>query len=108
MRGLHPVVFPYDRYGVPAYDELWCRQRRPAARRRGLSQTVRGVRAGLAAGTDWAKAHPAPLSRSCAATRPTTTETSSSRASGDPPAAHRAASGGRVGPVRAWTVRRRW
>ena len=45
MRGLHPVVFPYDRYGVPAYDELVRgRQRRPAARRRRLSQDGARVR----------------------------------------------------------------
>ena len=59
MRGLHPVVFPYDRYGVPAYDELVVvanadRLRDDADYR----TTVREFVAGLAAGTDWAKAHP--------------------------------------------------
>jgi putative hydroxymethylpyrimidine transport system substrate-binding protein len=59
MRGAHPVVFPYDRYGVPAYDELVVvanadRLRDDAAYR----GTVRRFVAGLAAGTDWAKAHP--------------------------------------------------
>jgi putative hydroxymethylpyrimidine transport system substrate-binding protein len=59
MRGLHPVVFPYDRYGVPAYDELVVvanadRLRDDTAYR----NTVRRFVAGLAAGTDWAKAHP--------------------------------------------------
>ena len=59
MRGLHPVVFPYDRYGVPPYDELVVvanadRLRDDTAYR----ATVRRFVAGLAAGTDWAKAHP--------------------------------------------------
>ena len=59
MRGLHPVVFPYDRYGVPAYDELVVvanadRLHDDADYRR----TVRKFVTGLAAGTDWAKAHP--------------------------------------------------
>jgi putative hydroxymethylpyrimidine transport system substrate-binding protein len=59
MRGLHPVVFPYDRYGVPAYDELVVvanadRLRDDAAYR----TTVRRFVAGLAAGTEWAKGHP--------------------------------------------------
>jgi putative hydroxymethylpyrimidine transport system substrate-binding protein len=59
MRGLHPVVFPYDRYGVPAYDELVVvanadRLRDDAAYR----TTVRAFVTGLTAGTDWAKAHP--------------------------------------------------
>jgi putative hydroxymethylpyrimidine transport system substrate-binding protein len=59
MRGLHPVVFPYDRYGVPAYDELVVVANTDRldgdARYRGM---VRRFVAGLAAGTDWAKAHP--------------------------------------------------
>jgi putative hydroxymethylpyrimidine transport system substrate-binding protein len=59
MRGVHPVVFPYDRYGVPAYDELVVvantdRLHDDAGYRAMVSRFV----AGLAAGTDWAKAHP--------------------------------------------------
>jgi putative hydroxymethylpyrimidine transport system substrate-binding protein len=60
MRGLDPVVFPYDRYGVPAYDELVVvanadRLHDDADYR----ATVKRFVAGLAAGTTWAKAHPA-------------------------------------------------
>jgi putative hydroxymethylpyrimidine transport system substrate-binding protein len=59
MRGLHPVVFPYDRYGVPPYDELVVvantdRLHDDADYR----ATVQRFVAGLAAGTAWAKAHP--------------------------------------------------
>lgn len=59
MRGVHPVVFPYDRYGVPAYDELVVvantdRLHDDAGYRAMVGRFV----AGLAAGTDWAKAHP--------------------------------------------------
>jgi putative hydroxymethylpyrimidine transport system substrate-binding protein len=59
MRGLHPVVFPYDRFGVPAYDELVVvantdRLHDDADYR----AMVRRFVAGLTAGTDWAKAHP--------------------------------------------------
>ena len=62
QRGLHPVVFPYDRYGVPAYDELvlvanadrlhddaGLPARRCAVRRRPRRRPP-----------DWAQAHPAP------------------------------------------------
>jgi putative hydroxymethylpyrimidine transport system substrate-binding protein len=59
MRGLHPVVFPYDRYGVPAYDELVVVAN--ADRLHDDSHyraMVRRFVAGLAAGTAWAKAHP--------------------------------------------------
>jgi putative hydroxymethylpyrimidine transport system substrate-binding protein len=59
MRGLHPVVFPYDRYGVPAYDELVvvanADRLHDDADYRAM---VRRFVAGLRAGTDWAKAHP--------------------------------------------------
>jgi putative hydroxymethylpyrimidine transport system substrate-binding protein len=60
MRGVRPVVFPYDRYGVPAYDELVVvanadRLRAEADYRAVVKRFV----AGLAAGTIWAKAHPA-------------------------------------------------
>jgi putative hydroxymethylpyrimidine transport system substrate-binding protein len=59
MRGLHPVVFPYDRYGVPAYDELVVVANADRLRDDGRYRaTVREFVAGLAAGTDWAKAHP--------------------------------------------------
>jgi putative hydroxymethylpyrimidine transport system substrate-binding protein len=59
QRGLHPVVFPYDRYGVPGYDELVIvanagRLRSDAAYRR----TVGRFAAALAAATRWAQAHP--------------------------------------------------
>ncbi len=59
MRGVDPVVFPYDRYGVPAYDELVVvantdRLHDDAGYRAMVGRFV----AGLAAGTDWAKAHP--------------------------------------------------
>ncbi|HSD01968.1 MAG TPA: ABC transporter substrate-binding protein, partial [Gaiellales bacterium] len=60
MRGLHPVVFPYDRYGVPAYDELVVVANTDRLRDdTGYRATVRRFVAGLRAGTDWAKAHPA-------------------------------------------------
>jgi putative hydroxymethylpyrimidine transport system substrate-binding protein len=60
QRGLHPVVFPYDHYGVPSYDELVLvananRLHSDAAYR---SQVTRFVSA-LAAATRWAQAHPA-------------------------------------------------
>ena len=59
MRGLHPVLFPYDRYGVPAYDELVvvanADRLHDDAHYRAM---VRRFVAGLRAGTDWAKAHP--------------------------------------------------
>jgi putative hydroxymethylpyrimidine transport system substrate-binding protein len=59
MRGLHPVVFPYDRFGVPAYDELVvvanADRLHDDAHYRSM---VRRFVAGLRAGTDWAKAHP--------------------------------------------------
>ena len=59
QQGLHPVVFPYDRYGVPQYDELVLVANAdrlgsdPAYRR-----TVAGFVAALAAATRWAQAHP--------------------------------------------------
>jgi len=60
MRGLHPVVFPYDRYGVPAYDELVVVANTDRLRDdTGYRATVRRFVAGLRAGTDWARAHPA-------------------------------------------------
>jgi putative hydroxymethylpyrimidine transport system substrate-binding protein len=60
MRGVNPVVFPYDRYGVPAYDELVVvanadRLHDDADYRAMVKRFV----AGLAAGTTWAKAHTA-------------------------------------------------
>ncbi len=59
MHGLHPVVFPYDRYGVPAYDELVVVANADRLREdAGYRRTVREFVAGLTAGTDWAKAHP--------------------------------------------------
>jgi putative hydroxymethylpyrimidine transport system substrate-binding protein len=59
MHGLQPVVFPYDRYGVPAYDELVVVANADRLRDdAGYRRTVREFVAGLTAGTDWAKAHP--------------------------------------------------
>jgi putative hydroxymethylpyrimidine transport system substrate-binding protein len=58
-RGLHPVVFPVDRYGVPSYDELVVvanSQRMQSDS--GYRKTVREFVSGLAAGTAYAKAHP--------------------------------------------------
>src|SRR6478735_10009932 len=58
-RGLNPVVFPYDRYGVPAYDELVVVANADRLHDdAGYRAMVRRFVAGLAAGTDWAKAHP--------------------------------------------------
>jgi putative hydroxymethylpyrimidine transport system substrate-binding protein len=59
VRGLHPVVFPVDEYGVPTYDELVvvansARLKSDATYR----TTVRAFVAGLAAGTRYAKSHP--------------------------------------------------
>jgi putative hydroxymethylpyrimidine transport system substrate-binding protein len=60
QRGLHPVVFPYDRYGVPSYDELVLVANAhrlhsdPVYRR----QVARFTSA-LGAATRWAQAHPA-------------------------------------------------
>jgi putative hydroxymethylpyrimidine transport system substrate-binding protein len=59
MRGLHPVVFPYDRFGVPAYDELVVVANTDRLHGdAGYRAMVRRFVAGLTAGTDWAKAHP--------------------------------------------------
>lgn len=60
QRGLHPVVFPYDRYGVPSYDELVLvananRLHSDPAYRRNVAHFV----SALAAATRWAQAHPA-------------------------------------------------
>jgi putative hydroxymethylpyrimidine transport system substrate-binding protein len=59
QQGAHPVVFPYDRYGVPGYDELVLvanagRLRSDPAYRRAVGRFV----AALAAATRWAQAHP--------------------------------------------------
>ncbi|HEY3763748.1 MAG TPA: ABC transporter substrate-binding protein [Gaiellales bacterium] len=59
QQGLHPVVFPYDRYGVPQYDELVIvanasRMHSDAAYRRTVARFVTA----LAAATRWAQAHP--------------------------------------------------
>jgi putative hydroxymethylpyrimidine transport system substrate-binding protein len=59
VRGLRPVVFPVDHYGVPTYDELVViangdRLKSDAAYRR----TVRAFVSALAAGTRYAKSHP--------------------------------------------------
>jgi putative hydroxymethylpyrimidine transport system substrate-binding protein len=57
---VHPVVFPYDRYGVPGYDELVIVANRDkldsdSAYRRTVSRFVTA----LAAATRWAQKHPA-------------------------------------------------
>ncbi len=59
VRGLHPVVFPVDHYGVPTYDELVViansdRLKSDSAYR----HTVRAFVSALAAGTRFAKSHP--------------------------------------------------
>jgi putative hydroxymethylpyrimidine transport system substrate-binding protein len=90
MRGLHPVVFPYDRYGVPPYDELVVVANADRLREdAGYRTMVREFVAGLAAGTGWAKAHP---SAAVAVMR---------RHSADD---YRAAPRGRLGPVRGLDV----
>ncbi len=58
--GLHPVVFPYDRYGVPGYDELVVVANRDKLHDdAGYRRTVRRFVTALAAATRWAQAHPA-------------------------------------------------
>jgi len=58
-RGVDPVVFPVDRYGVPQYDELVVVANSERLRDdAGYRDTVRRFVAGLAAGTAYAKAHP--------------------------------------------------
>ena len=60
MRGLHPVVFPYDRYGVPPYDELVVVANADRLKSdAGYRVTVRRFVSGLAAGVAWAKRNPA-------------------------------------------------
>jgi len=60
MRGLDPVVFPYDRYGVPAYDELVVVANPDRLRDDSdYRAMVRRFVAGLEAGTTWATSHPA-------------------------------------------------
>ncbi len=50
-RGLHPVVFPYDRYGVPGLRRAGAgRKRRPAALRRRLPAPGGAVRRGARSG----------------------------------------------------------
>jgi putative hydroxymethylpyrimidine transport system substrate-binding protein len=59
-RGLHPVVFPVDRYGVPPYDELVVVANSERLRSDdGYRHDVRAFVSALAAGTTYAKAHPA-------------------------------------------------
>jgi putative hydroxymethylpyrimidine transport system substrate-binding protein len=59
-RGLHPVVFPVDRYGVPSYDELVVvANSERLASDDGYRHDVRAFVSALAAGTAYAKAHPA-------------------------------------------------
>ena len=59
-RGLHPVVFPVDRYGVPRYDELVVVANGERLQSDdGYRHDVRAFVSALAAGTAYAKAHPA-------------------------------------------------
>jgi putative hydroxymethylpyrimidine transport system substrate-binding protein len=59
VRGLRPVVFPVDRYGVPSYDELVVIANSDRLRTdAGYRGIVRGFVAALTAGTEYAKAHP--------------------------------------------------
>jgi len=58
-RGVRPVVFPVDRYGVPAYDELVVVANSERLHDAGYRDTVRRFVQGLAAGTAYAKTHPA-------------------------------------------------
>jgi putative hydroxymethylpyrimidine transport system substrate-binding protein len=59
-RGIDPVVFPVDRYGVPPYDELVVVANSDRLRDdRAYRAAVRRFVQGLAAGTAYAKAHPA-------------------------------------------------
>jgi putative hydroxymethylpyrimidine transport system substrate-binding protein len=67
QRGLHPVVFPVDRYGVPSYDELVLVASRDRLAERGYREAVRRFLAALVQGTAWARAHPAIMARHVAA-----------------------------------------
>ncbi len=59
QQGLHPVVFPYDRYGVPQYDELVLVANAGKLRSdAGYRSTVARFVTALAAATRWAQAHP--------------------------------------------------
>ena len=59
VRGLHPVVFPVDEYGVPTYDELVVVANSDRLKSdAGYRTMVRTFVADLAAGTVYAKSHP--------------------------------------------------
>jgi putative hydroxymethylpyrimidine transport system substrate-binding protein len=59
VRGLHPVVFPVDEYGVPTYDELVVVANSDRLKSDAMyRKIVRSFVAGLAAGTRYAKSHP--------------------------------------------------
>jgi putative hydroxymethylpyrimidine transport system substrate-binding protein len=59
VRGLHPVVFPVDQYGVPTYDELVVVANSDRLKSdAGYRTMVRAFVADLAAGTVYAKSHP--------------------------------------------------
>jgi putative hydroxymethylpyrimidine transport system substrate-binding protein len=58
-RGVHPVVFPYDRYGVPGYDELVIVANRDRLQDdSGYRRSVGRFVTALAAATRWAREHP--------------------------------------------------
>src|SRR5436309_3542035 len=66
--GLHPVVFPYDRYGVPGYDELVVvanasKLHDDSGYRRAVARFV----SALGTATRWARTHPAAATRVMAA-----------------------------------------
>jgi putative hydroxymethylpyrimidine transport system substrate-binding protein len=58
-QGVHPVVFPYDRYGVPGYDELVIVANGAKLESdSGYRRTVARFVTALAAATRWAQGHP--------------------------------------------------
>jgi putative hydroxymethylpyrimidine transport system substrate-binding protein len=59
VRGLRPVVFPVDEYGVPTYDELVVVANSDRLKSDAMyRKIVRSFVAGLTAGTRYAKSHP--------------------------------------------------
>jgi len=66
--GLHPVVFPYDRYGVPGYDELVVVANASKLHDdSGYRHAVARFVSALGTATRWARAHPAAATRVMAA-----------------------------------------
>ena len=78
---MHTITFPVDRYGVPSYDELvLVANRDRLGSDAGYRSAVRRFVAGLAAGTAWARAHPAEAVDVMERTPQATTRTSSTAA----------------------------